>query len=183
MSRRLCGVPHSARPGGYRSIGLAVMEGARSRVANCVWCGSPLDGGAVRLRGRTRCGACGAATTDPWPSEEQLQEAYGSWYRPESGRFAFIGDPLLRRTRALLAGRLDRIAPPGPVLDVGAGEAVLIDGLRRRGREAGGLERNSRHKDFRDDPLQRVEGGVAAGGLWHSLEHPPEPGRADRRNC
>jgi hypothetical protein len=69
-----------------------------------------------------------------------------------------IGDPLLRRTRALLAGRLDRIAPPGPVLDVGAGEAVLIDGLRRRGREAVGLERNSRHKDVRDDPLERVEG-------------------------
>ena len=134
------------------------MKDARPRVANCVWCGAPLDGSAVRLRGRTRCGACGAATTDPWPSEEQLQQAYGSWYRPESGRFALIGDPLLRRTRALLAGRLDRIAPPGPVLDVGAGEAVLIDGLRRRGREAVGLERNSRHKDVRDDPLERVEG-------------------------
>src|SRR2546423_3749156 len=155
MSRRLCGVPHSARPGGYRSIGLAVMEGARSRVANCVWCGSPLDGSAVRLRGRTRCGACGAATTDPWPSEEQLQEAYGSWYRPESGRFAFIGDPLLRRTRALLAGRLDRIAPPGPVLDVGAGEAVLIGGLPPRRRQAGGLERHSPHQNVGEGPPPR----------------------------
>ena len=154
------------------------MEGARSRVANCVWCGSPLDGSAVRLRGRTQCGACGAATTDPWPSEEQLQQAYGSWYRPESGRFALIGDPLLRRTRALLAGRLDRIAPPGPVLDVGAGEAVLIDGLRRRGREAVGLEGSSRHKDVRDDPLERVEGEWAVVVFWHSLEHLPEPGGA-----
>jgi SAM-dependent methyltransferase len=157
---------------------LAVTQDARSRVANCVWCGAPLDGSAVRLRGRTRCGACGAATTDPWPSEEQLQQAYGSWYRPESGRFALIGDPLLRRTRALLAGRLDRIAPPGPVLDVGAGEAVLIDGLRRRGREAVGLERNSRHKDVRDDPLERVEGEWAAVVFWHSLEHLPDPGGA-----
>ena len=159
------------------------MERARTRVANCVWCGSPLDGSAVRLRGRTRCGACGAATTDPWPSEEQLQEAYASWYRPESGRFAFIGNPLLRRTRALLAGRLDRIAPPGPVLDVGAGEAVLIDGLRRRGREAVGLERNSRHKDVRDDPLERVEGDWAAVVFWHSLEHLPDPGGAIRETA
>ncbi len=157
-----------------------MIEEAQPRVANCAWCGSPLDGSAARLRGRTRCPACGAATTDPWPSEEQLRQAYGSWYRPESGRFAFIGDPLLRRTRALLAGRLDRIAPPGPVLDVGAGEAVLIDALRRRGREAVGLERDSRRQDVRDEPLERVEGEWAAVVFWHSLEHLPDPGGAIR---
>ncbi|MEK6326348.1 MAG: class I SAM-dependent methyltransferase [Actinomycetota bacterium] len=157
-----------------------MIEGTQPRVGSCAWCGSPLDGSAVRLRGRTQCPACGAATTDPWPSEEQLQRAYGSWYRPESGRFAFIGDPLLRRTRALLAGRLDRVAPPGPVLDVGAGEAVLIDALRRRGREAVGLERNSRRQDMRDDPLERVEGEWAAVVFWHSLEHLPDPGGAIR---
>ena len=173
-----CAAP--AGPGEYRSVGFSCDRGTQPRVANCAWCGSPLDGSAVRLRGRTQCPACGAATTDPWPSEEQLQRAYGSWYRPESGRFAFIGDPLLRRTRALLAGRLDRIAPPGPVLDVGAGEAVLIDALRRRGREAVGLERDSRRQDMRDDPLERVEGEWAAVVFWHSLEHLPDPGGAIR---
>jgi SAM-dependent methyltransferase len=159
---------------------LGVIEEAQARVANCAWCGSPLDGTALRLRGRTQCPACGAATTDPWPSEEQLGQAYGSWYWPESGRFASIGDPLLRRTRALLAGRLDRIAPPGSILDVGAGEAVLIDALRRLGREAVGLERDSRRQDMRDDPLERVEGEWAAVVFWHSLEHLPEPGGAIR---
>jgi SAM-dependent methyltransferase len=162
---------------------LAVIEETQARVSSCAWCGSPLDGGALRLRGRTQCPACGAATTDPWPSDDQLQQAYASWYRPDSGRFAFIGDPLLRRTRALLAGRLDRIAPPGPVLDVGAGEAVLIDALHRRGREAIGLERDSQRQDVRDDPLDRVEGEWAAVVFWHSLEHLTDPGGAIRETA
>jgi SAM-dependent methyltransferase len=126
------------------------------------------------LRGRRRCAACGAATIDPWPSEEELARAYGSWYRPESGRrFALAGDALLRRTRAALARRLDRIAPPGPVLDVGAGEGVLVEALRRRGRETVGLERE-------DETLDRIEGEWAAVVFWHSLEHLPEPGDAIR---
>jgi SAM-dependent methyltransferase len=159
---------------------LPVMEAARRRVESCAWCGSPLDGDAIRLHGRTQCPCCGAATTDPWPSEAELDAAYGSWYRPDSGRFASIGDPLLRRTRGLLAGRLDRIAPPGQVLDVGAGEAVLIDALRSRGRVAVGLERGSDREDLRDEPLERIDGEWAAVVFWHSLEHLPEPGRAIR---
>jgi SAM-dependent methyltransferase len=157
-----------------------VTEAVPGRVASCAWCGSPLDGRAVRLRGRTRCPNCGAATTDPWPSEEELEQAYGTWYRPESGRFTFVGDALLRRTRALLAGRLDRIAPAGRVLDVGAGDGVLIDALRDRGRDAIGLERDSRRPDVRDDPLERIEGEWAAVVFWHSLEHLPDPGQAIR---
>ena len=139
----------------------------------CAWCGAPAEG-SVRLRGRRRCAACGAATIDPWPSEEELARAYGAWYRPESGRrFAVAGDALLRRTRAALARRLDRIAPPGPVLDVGAGEGVLVEALRRRGRETVGLERE-------DETLDRIEGEWAAVVFWHSLEHLPEPGDAIR---
>ena len=85
---------------------------------------------AVRQTGRIRCAACGAATIDPWPSDEELSGAYGAWYRPESGRrFGVLGDELLRRTRGSLAARLDAIAPPGPVLDVGAGDGTLIDAL------------------------------------------------------
>jgi SAM-dependent methyltransferase len=150
------------------------------RVQTCAWCGRPLDGRAVRLHGRTRCAHCGAATTDPWPSEAELQSAYGTWYRPEAGRFSFIGDAVLSRTRALLAGRLDQIAPPGPILDVGAGEGVLIDALHRHGREAIGLERDSRRSDVRDEPLREVEGEWAAVVFWHSLEHLPDPGDAIR---
>ena len=63
---------------------------------------------------------------------------------------------------------------------MGAGEAVLIDALRRRGREAVGLERDSRRQDMRDEPLERVEGEWAAVVFWHSLEHLPDPGGAIR---
>jgi SAM-dependent methyltransferase len=158
-----------------------VLGGEGALMPDCAWCGSPLDDRAIRLRGRTRCPDCGAATTDPWPSDEELARAYGDWYRPASGRrFAFVGDGVLRRTRALLAGRLDEIAPPGPVLDVGAGDGVLIDALRRRGREAQGLERHSRRPDVREEPLAEVGGGWAALVFWHSLEHLPEPGEAIR---
>ncbi|MEK6250816.1 MAG: methyltransferase domain-containing protein [Actinomycetota bacterium] len=156
---------------------------ARSYIAApaCVWCGAAFDGGATKLRGRTICPDCGAATTDPWPSEQELDRAYGSWYRPPSGRrFAFIGDPLLRHTRAALAGRLDQIAPPGPVLDVGAGEGVLIDALTRRGRAATGIERGPRRPDLRLDPIERIDGEWAAVVFWHSLEHLPNPGEAVR---
>jgi SAM-dependent methyltransferase len=153
----------------------------RTVTAVCAWCGAPADERAVRLSGRRRCGACGAATIDPWPSDEELARAYGSWYRPESGRrFALGGDALLRRTRGMLARRLDRIAPPGPVLDVGAGDGVLVDALRRRGREAVGLERDAGRADFRDEPLDRIGGEWAAIVFWHSLEHLPEPGEAIR---
>lgn len=151
------------------------MQAVEQRVASCAWCGSGLGESAVRLKGRTRCASCGAATTDPWPSEEDLDAAYGTWYRPDSGRFSFVGDALLRRTRALLARRLDRIAPPGPLLDVGAGDGTLIDALHRRGREAVGLERESRRPDMRDEPLERIDGEWAAVVFWHSLEHLPEP--------
>jgi SAM-dependent methyltransferase len=78
----------------------------------------------------------------------------------------------------MLAARLDAIAPPGPVLDVGAGDGALLDALARRGREATGLERAAARPDMRDEPLDRVEGAWAAVVFWHSLEHLPEPGRA-----
>lgn len=147
----------------------------------CVWCGAPLGRSAVRLTGRVRCAACGAATTDPWPSEAELSGAYGEWYRPASGRrFGSVGDELLRRTRGSLAARLDAIAPPGPVLDVGAGDGTLIDALAERGRAATGLERASTRADLRDEPIEAMDGEWAAVVFWHSLEHLPAPGEAIR---
>jgi SAM-dependent methyltransferase len=122
-------------------------------------------------------------TTDPWPDDAGLAAAYGDWYRPDAGaRFHFAGDALLGRTRGLLAPRIDEIAPPGPVLDVGAGDGTLLDALRKRGREATGLERNDARPDFEDKSIEEVsgDGTWAAVVLWHSLEHLPRPRAAIR---
>jgi hypothetical protein len=144
--------------------------------APCRWCGAPL-GPAGRQAGRRRCAGCGAATTDPWPTPEELELAYAR-YRPESGRFAGIGDAVLRRTRARLAERINAEAPPGPVLDVGAGDGTLIDALRARGREAVGLERDSRRPDLCEADVTELDGRWSAIVFWHSLEHLPDAGPA-----
>ncbi len=149
----------------------------------CIWCGAPLDRRGTHLRRRTRCAECGAATTDPPPSAEELSEAYGDWYRPhEAPRFHFAADAILGRTRGLQATRIDAIAPDGPILDVGAGDGSLMDALRACGREATGLERaNPARDDLSDEPLSEVKGEWAAVVFWHSLEHLPEPGEAIRQ--
>jgi SAM-dependent methyltransferase len=144
----------------------------------CAWCGRPFGPGAEVLHGRRRCTDCGVATTDPWPTPEELAAAYADWYRPAAGRFAGIGDALLKRSRATLATRLDRLAPPGRVLDVGAGDGTLLDALQARGREAVGIEPHSTRPGVLDAELSELEGEFAAIVMWHSLEHLPEPGDA-----
>jgi SAM-dependent methyltransferase len=148
----------------------------------CAWCGAPLgdaarpnEGGAPW--GRRVCASCGAATTAPWPTPAELELAYAT-YRPDEGRFDWLGDAVLRRTRARLADRIQEVAPPGPVLDVGAGDGTLLDALHARGREAIGLERDSRRADVREAGVGEVEGDWAAIVFWHSLEHLPAPADA-----
>lgn len=149
----------------------------RSKVTrDCAWCGRPLDATATPLRGRLRCARCRVASTDPWPSEAELDVAYAGWYRPSSGRFSGVGDAILRRTRGLLAGRINDISPPGAVLDVGAGDGSLLDALRGRGRNAVGLERESTRPDVRAGDLGDIEDDWAAIVFWHSLEHLASPG-------
>jgi SAM-dependent methyltransferase len=131
-----------------------------------------------KLWGRTVCRACGVATTDPWPSDGSLAAAYGGAYRPSGGRFSGPGDALLTLTRGTLARRIDQIAPPGPVLDIGAGSGGLVAAIARRGRRALGLEREAQGEDIRDATLAEMTGEWAAIVFWHSLEHLPEP-RAD----
>ena len=119
------------------------------------------------------------------PSSES---AYAGFYRPPSGRFSGGGDRVLRRTRGLLAGRLDRLAPPGPILDVGCGEGALLDALESTGRVAVGLEQGDQAAHARLD-VREVEivdfderpGEWAAVVFWHSLEHLRDPRAALRR--
>ena len=149
------------------------------RTTACAWCGAALSPDEGRLAGRVRCARCGVATTDPWPSPETLAAAYAGWYRPVGGRFLGAGDALLRRSRGSLARRLDQICPPGPVLDVGAGDGSLVDAIRARGRTAVGLERVPTRPDIRAGDIMDVpERDWAAIVFWHSLEHLREPGAA-----
>ena len=154
------------------------VDWSGERAESCVWCGAALDASASRLVGRAICGACGTGTTDPLPDPASLDAAYGEWYWPSSGkRFGLIGDRLLRRSRASMAARIDEVAPPGPILDVGAGEGTLIDALKARGREAMGLERLPSRDDIVDLSLPEVEqADFAAIVFWHSLEHLPDSG-------
>ena len=145
----------------------------------CAWCGSQLPDDAPRHGGRVRCERCGAATTDPWPSDATLRDAYAGWYRPAGGRFSGPGDAILKRSRGALARRLDAIAPPGRVLDVGAGDGTLLDALRRHGRDAIGLELVSTRPDVRAQEIHDVEErDFAAIVFWHSLEHLRRPSEA-----
>jgi 2-polyprenyl-3-methyl-5-hydroxy-6-metoxy-1,4-benzoquinol methylase len=90
-----------------------------------------------------------------------------------------VGDTVLRATRGRLARRLDRIAPAGPVLDVGAGDGALLDALNIRGRRAVGIERQeSGRPDVRPIELADFGGSWAGIVFWHSLEHLPRAGRA-----
>jgi len=150
--------------------------------AECAWCGHEFGPEDQRLTGRVRCSECGVATTSPWPSDEQLGAAYARWYRPTGGRFSGLGDKVLQRTRSALATRLDKILPPGPVLDVGAGDGTLVQAFAARGREAVGLE------PYAEDPgehiraveVEEMDGQWSAVIFWHSLEHLRRPGRALR---
>jgi SAM-dependent methyltransferase len=157
---------------------LIPWTGADAAEAPCAWCAAG-PGRRVHLRtGRAVCGECGVAATDPWPDDASLAAAYGGAYRPAGGRFSGPGDLLLGLTRGSLARRLDRIAPAGPMLDVGAGSGGLVAALARRGREAVGLEREARGEAIRDATLAECSGAWAGIVFWHSLEHLPEP-RAD----
>jgi hypothetical protein len=80
--------------------------------------------------------------------------------------------------RGRLAHRLDKIAPDGPILDVGCGDGALLDSLRKMGRSVCGLEREVTGPDVRSSEIQDIEGGWAGIVMWHSLEHLREPGNA-----
>ncbi|MGA7434385.1 MAG: class I SAM-dependent methyltransferase [Solirubrobacterales bacterium] len=138
----------------------------------CAWCGDTPLPDSGRRYGRAECARCGTATTDPAPTPEALNAAYGAWYWPTAGnRFSLIGDALLRRSRAVMAKRINQIAPPGAILDVGAGEGTLIDALESAGREARGLERESDHPRIENITINEVEDQFSAVVFWHSLEH------------
>ncbi len=103
------------RPPPSRTAGLVsppMPSRGASEVA-CAWCGAPLP--EEGRGGRTRCPACGVATTTPWPSPQELEAAYAGLYRPGLRPLLRAGRPLLRRSRgrARAAARPDRAPRAG----------------------------------------------------------------------
>ena len=151
-------------------------------VESCAWCGSPLRQGAVRLRGRTRCPRCGAATTDPWPSDEELEDAYGTWYRPR------VGPALLDDRRRAAQPHPSHPGPP-PRRDRPPGPGAR---RRRRRRDADrrlGPPRPLGHRPragrqaspgARPEP-RRGTGGVGGGRLLAFARAPPRARAGDPR--
>lgn len=169
-------------PVGQVSAAVAYSRTAGPPAEECAWCGHLFGGDDECQAGRIRCARCGVATTSPWPGGEQLADAYAAWYRPEGGRFSGMGDAVLRRTRSALANRLHRMLPPGPVLDVGAGDGTLVGAFLRHGREATGVDPyasvSSPH--VRAAEFEEMAGAWSAVIFWHSLEHLRRPVRALR---
>jgi len=148
----------------------------------CAWCGAAFPQAATPAPGGLRCEACGVRTTSPWPTDAELDAAYAGFYRPESGRFSGPLDTVLKASRGRLAKHLDATAPPGPVLDVGAGDGTLVQAIRDSGREAVGLERgeHAKARGLHDaSPAELLAddgpGRYAAIVFWHVLEHLRDP--------
>jgi SAM-dependent methyltransferase len=143
--------------------------------AVCPWCGASVTAEVADGFSVARCRECRTAFTWPVPSDGELDAAYGDWYRPQEGRFSGPGDRLLRWTRSRLARRIDKAAPPGRILDVGAGDGTLVGALRATGRDAIGLERSGSGPYVRSGEVSDVGGQWAAIVFWHSLEHLRRP--------
>jgi SAM-dependent methyltransferase len=73
---------------------------------------------------------------------------------------------------------LHRVLPPGPVLDVGAGDGTLVEAFVGFGREALGLEPHASGPHIRNAEVENVDGNWSSVIFWHSLEHLRQPARA-----
>jgi len=144
---------HSDAPAGANpAVAYSLIDAPPA--AECAWCGHRFDGADTRRPGRTRCSRCGVATTSPWPSDEQLGDAYAVWYRPTAGRFSGAGDAVLKRTRSALANGRD---------------AVGVDPYS-----------NGANPHVRAVEFEEMTGEWSAVIFWHSLEHLRRPVRSLR---
>jgi SAM-dependent methyltransferase len=161
----------------------------------CPACGAPLrpwrrapahEPGAAATYLLLRCGACGSAVTaGPPPAFAALHEAGA--YAPGAPRGARAAAPLLhafdRRRLALLARAA---APPGPLLDVGAGRGRFVAAARAAGWDARGIEPSRRWRAPHVEVVavqdaQVPPASLGAVTLWHVLEHLEEPAAALER--
>jgi 2-polyprenyl-3-methyl-5-hydroxy-6-metoxy-1,4-benzoquinol methylase len=151
---------------------------------SCAWCEQPLAHGPLRAFGQLRCERCGATTALDWPADRELVPAPLRSAAPVQAtrRLCTLGEAARRHARRRLATRVARVAPPGPVLDVGSGDGMLLDALRATGRLttgiAAGQARSEPRTGIRDADITELGGRYAAIVFWQSLGRLRAPGLA-----
>jgi len=157
---------------------------ALDRAPACAWCEQPLAHGPLRPFGQRRCERCGATTAVDWPAERALVRAplLPAGSLRATRRLCTLGEAARRRARRRLAARIARIAPPGPVLDVGTGDGMLLDALRATGRLATGIAAPPAAAELRTGvqaaDITELGGRYAAIVFWQSLGRLRTPGVA-----
>lgn len=154
---------------------IADSPDAMHGVLACAWCERPLHVAVATPSTVRRCPDCGSRT-DAWRAPEEL----ATLLSPPPGdaataRRCTVAEQLRRRARRRMAHRVARMAPPGPVLDVGSGDGTLLDALRESGRVATGIGRTSTRTDVDDVDITELGGRYAAIVFWQSLGRVPAP--------
>lgn len=97
------------------------------------------------------CGACAQVYLHPLPSEEEIRKLFASLYTSGDGSvpelkeyygFCFDdepGNPLVEQYELWL-DKIERVRPPGRVLDIGCGTGLFLSVARRRGWETFGID-------------------------------------------
>ncbi len=124
-----------------------------------------------------RCGTCATAVTAaaaPGP------EAYEQGVYAPAGRRPWVARVLQRSTVGQPVRALTRagLRPGARVLDAGAGRGRLVAELRRRGFDAGGIDRAARGAGGaveRRSIAEHEDAGLDAVVLWHVAEHLDAP--------
>ena len=141
-------------------------------------------GGLYELQ---RCEVCGLVWDAPMPGEAELAAAYSqAYYSSTEAKF----NPLIeawtrysgrRRAQALLR-KHGRGAAGLRVLDVGCGRGVLLQGFRKLGADALGIERGGAgFEEIEGIEALSLDDLLASGRtfdvivIWHVLEHLPDP--------
>ncbi len=118
------------------------------------------------------CETCILGFTDPRPTHNDLLRAYGPTYRPVGPRFVPMVERVLDVMYRRLARFIDRKTSAGPILDYGAGDGRLVYALRRRGRQADGIDEWSPAPGVAKVELSSIiSSSYSAVVLWHVLEH------------
>jgi len=150
----------------------------------CAWCEQPLVPRPLRAFAQLRCEQCGTTNALDWPAEREPLRAPLLPAAPlrASQRMCTLGEAARRRARRRLATRIARVAPPGPVLDVGSGDGMLLDALRATGRLTTGIAPGQtggeQRAGIRAADITELGGRYAAIVFWQSLGRLRAPGLA-----